>query len=130
MLTEQEIDEIRELCDKAMPGPWIRRNKQILWPLSCGDMLRLGGGFEPNEAEFIAKSRDIVPKLLDALEESEAALERSESSHALKNARIADLEAERDSWRKRAHSFENLYGKCRNKFRPAEAEPQVQDVMK
>ena len=116
-------------CDEEYPnicgGNSIKEGAYINEILVYDDQF---SGMYDRDAEFITHAREDVPKLLDALEESEAALERSESSHALKNARIADLEAERDSWRKRADSFEDLYGKCRNKFRPAEAEPQVQEV--
>ena len=77
-MTKAEIEEMRERCDIA--------------------------ALRTKNAAIIVLNELFT--MLKALEESEAPHERSESSHALKNARIADLEAERDRYKARCEELE------------------------
>ena len=134
-MTKDEIDEIRARCGAATPGPWKVQNRIFVripayYPysmhsaFSCKDV----------DAEFIAKSREDIPKLLDEVErldygiraigklfserydeikdlkgeceELRYDLERETAAHALKNSLIADLEAERDRYKARCDVLE------------------------
>ena len=130
-MTKTEIDAIRARYEAATPRPWIVFKSSVVAetivtaadgnngkgvavarvcnvrsdkPLSEKDYIN---------AEFIADARENIPKLLDTLEASEskceelkADLERETAAHALKNALIADLEAERDRYKERCQALE------------------------
>ena len=118
MLTEQEKKEIRELCNFATPGPWTyfpkrKYNEHHVGVPAYGTDMNLKMDLFPDgcpsgeaDAKFIAHAREIVPKLLNALDESR--VERDKYRDAVKGAeviykvasdRIKELEAERDQYK-------------------------------
>lgn len=94
-MTREERKRLRELVDKATPGPWTEE------PLNA--LLRFGrkqdgpwcdhDGVCPDDAdaEFIAAARTAVPALLDALERSERKLSNQEALEAHFYRQFKDL---------------------------------------
>ena len=84
-LTEQEIDTLRALCEKATPAPWrYDANEMLILPVGrngwCGEA---AGG---NDGRLMAAARTALPRLLaerDAmakeLEEARNLLTRADS---------------------------------------------------
>ena len=66
-----DIKEIRELCDKATPGPWVFEktlyNDGPTYRFGNADFV-LGTANWGGDAAFIAQSREVIPALLDELE--------------------------------------------------------------
>lgn len=88
-----EIDEIRERCEKAMPGPWIRDKRSIIKPIQGFGNLILGSQFDKNEGDFVAHAREDIPLLLREVD-------RLVAVNAEQAARIAELERERDAYKR------------------------------
>lgn len=77
-MTDQELKHLRDLCDKATPGPWNtimdgdgkhsgveNRNQEIVPRYTPYED---SGIYKEEDAEFIAESRTVIPKLLDEVE--------------------------------------------------------------
>lgn len=76
------IQQARELCEKATPGPWEYRDNGFDGVIYGADDTRIVGGepcegrIEPGpDAQFIAASRTLVPQLCDALEAAQKEIE-------------------------------------------------------
>jgi hypothetical protein len=67
------ITETRELCEMATPGPWESGSYGSVC-LKSG--FKLGNIEGSGNADFIARSRTIIPELCDALEKANAEIER------------------------------------------------------
>lgn len=95
-MTPEELNTIRERCEKATPGPWTtdRPTKPSdpdefsKWVAICGLGGRTGvfadppGGQSPwNDAQFIAHAREDIPALLDYIKELEARISKKEEVH-------------------------------------------------
>lgn len=93
MITQKELDEIKDRCEKASPGPWHNFHKILKaekalspkykvpkdwniasFPHRSTDYPIPHVEYETNK-EFIAHSRTDIPKLLDAVEKLRVALE-------------------------------------------------------
>jgi len=55
-MTPAELQRLRALCERATPGPWFPRPKEVAIPIV------------PNDVAFIAAAREAVPQLLDEVE--------------------------------------------------------------
>ena len=91
---EKLIAEAEELCNKATPGPWEAREQgnsvksYAVKPVSPRNFAQRGicAGISPKteDATFIARSRTLIPELVEALKESQrreqAAVEDFESA--------------------------------------------------
>jgi hypothetical protein len=107
-MDSKERQRLRELCDKATPGPWEREVSQgrvgipsgwevyredkgvwtdIAHTLCAGDACKC---FE--DASFIASARSAMPELLDALDEAEK--ERDAALHAVKLLQRGDSDGQ------------------------------------
>lgn len=88
-MTPEELNTIRERCEKATPGPWTtdRPTKPSdpdefsRWVAICGLGGRTGvfadppgGQFPWNDAQFIAHAREDIPALLDHIKDIERCL--------------------------------------------------------
>lgn len=77
-----KIAELRELAERATPGPWDNRcnsfsnsaKPRFIWT-GHGFNAEVFGASFMEDAEFIAASRTLVPALLDALEAALGALD-------------------------------------------------------
>lgn len=81
-MTDEEIAKLRELCEKATPGPWRQDvscpDDVVIWgPNTDQWIANVGEPISPvgfiasahaHDAEFIAASRTAIPKLLDMVE--------------------------------------------------------------
>lgn len=67
------ITEARELCERATPGPWESGSYGAVC-LKSG--FKLGNIEGSGNADFIARSRTLIPELCDALEKAEAEIAR------------------------------------------------------
>lgn len=67
------ITEARKLCAAATPGPWESGNYGAVC-LKSG--FKLGNIEGSGNADFIARSRTIIPELCDALEKAEQQIPR------------------------------------------------------
>jgi hypothetical protein len=74
------ITEARELCAVATPGQWKRHDTADYAEIHNGDTW--GKALSPialvgytEDADFIARSRTIIPELCDALEKAQAEIE-------------------------------------------------------
>lgn len=78
-LTKEELAQIRERCEKALPGPWdikIHQSTVNLFRLDNQCTARQSVELcEPNR-NFIAASRTDIPKLLSHIDELERENER------------------------------------------------------
>ena len=71
-----DIKAIRELCDKATPGPWSYKTNRHPntngtpwgWLEGPAGNMCWSGHQSRTDAAFISKSREIIPALLDELE--------------------------------------------------------------
>jgi hypothetical protein len=84
-LTQEERAEIRALCERATPGPWVvgEHASQVVAPCPCCGPIATCDMYGPESgdreydarmhynSEFIAAARTLVPRLLDALEAAE-----------------------------------------------------------
>ncbi len=69
-----DIKAIRELCDKATPGPWEAKETSDYseiydfhaWGKELNPLALVGSNVD--DADFIAQSRTLIPALLDELE--------------------------------------------------------------
>lgn len=84
------ITEARELCEKATAGKWERYDNDNYAEIHNGDTW--GKSLSPialvadaDDADFIARSRTLIPELCDALEK--ARLEITRLTAALRDAR-------------------------------------------
>lgn len=97
---ESFIKRAKELCDNATEGPWFIDGSEVRFDCSptttnsgiedctiqiC-DVGRISETLDHKafNREFIAASRDMVPKLVEALEEARAALEHYVGESSLK----------------------------------------------
>jgi hypothetical protein len=85
--TEKLIAEARELCGKATPGPWVYNvtelsidtqgeNSAVVYALTDGQGYPMVSVHD-NDAQFIVRSRTLIPALCDALEQAQATLEQT-----------------------------------------------------
>lgn len=65
------IREARELCERATPGEWYTENGEVF-----SDSLFVGDALDENNSTFIARSRTLIPELLDLLAEMDAEIAR------------------------------------------------------
>lgn len=80
MNNNELIQQARELCEKATPGPWKSEETadyseiygKHSWGKALNPLAMVGSNLE--DAAFIAASRAIVPQLCDALEAAEKEL--------------------------------------------------------
>lgn len=80
--TEKLIAEAREIDRMATPGPWRRHDTDSYAEIHNGDTW--GKDLSPialvgcaDDANFIARSRTLLPALCDALEQAQATLEQT-----------------------------------------------------
>ncbi len=67
-----KLEEIEKLCEEATPGPWEAQipamtgewPKARIWPLKIEGKLYHYAMIKTADAEFIAASRTLMPKLL------------------------------------------------------------------
>lgn len=80
-MTDEEIKRLKELSEKATPGPWeavwLGRDDHasevhFAYEMRVCLMPSNGGERSGNDAEFIASARTAVPALLTALDEARA----------------------------------------------------------
>lgn len=101
VLTRQEIEAIRERCDKATAGIWDSLDDTFVIEgdgLIMGDLVAKCERIE--DADFIANARQDIPRLLEYIEMLEAmnvgsckdALERINSTHETDNEKLAYVE--------------------------------------
>ena len=81
MNADEIVRTARELCEKATPGPWRRHDTADYAEIHNGDTW--GKDLSPialvghtDDANFIARSRTLIPELCDALEKAEEQIER------------------------------------------------------
>lgn len=69
------IREARELCERATPGPWDHKITAVYKGQTA---VRICGDFDDFDADarFIARSRTLIPELLDLLAERDAEIAR------------------------------------------------------
>lgn len=69
------ITEARELCERATPGPWDHKITAVYKGQTA---VRICGDFDDFDADarFIARSRTLIPELLDLLAERDAEIAR------------------------------------------------------
>lgn len=84
-MNTEERKRLRELCDKATPGPWrkVVCNKEDGWSCVMGEHEAVTDGVQTGEmngdnADFIAAARNALPELLDEVERLRARVERLE----------------------------------------------------
>ena len=111
------ITEARELCERTVPAPWRTKDRgdyieihdNNTWAKSLSPFARVEGD-EFDSADFIARSRTLIPELCDALEKAEgrnrqlvrelSALARESVERDMALARLeAEVMAMRDSVR-------------------------------
>lgn len=140
------IKQARELCEKATPGPWwwsLSNLKVVIWGgakdgnAATGKQIVVDGDEDfdcfPENAEFIAASRTLVPQLCDALEAAEKELidychtQKVADGKTAENARLRKIneqltdraekaEAERDAANKCIYDTETYFDLGANKF--------------
>jgi len=84
-MTSDEILKARELCERATPGPWAGLRfvftTRTTTDATIAENAATGHGPSDRQglrdAAFIAASRTLVPRLLDAIDEANRALEES-----------------------------------------------------
>jgi hypothetical protein len=91
-MTREELQAIRELVNKATPGPWkVDWNRYMGWNGPVEERVIVGVAqdvYEESDAEFIAWCREGVPKLLDEVERLRDALsELADTSRVMKAAK-------------------------------------------
>lgn len=79
-MTDEELQQIRERCDRATPGPWQVHGFDVIGAERVKGQLQVivednpydGGGIrEEVDVEFIAHARADIPALLSALEQAQ-----------------------------------------------------------
>src|SRR3990167_1088385 len=80
-LTRKKLKEIKDRCDKATVGKWYVKPTSIKGEsLLVIDEYSYSKQFPTNDANFIAHSREDVPRLIAALEEALLWISCAESS--------------------------------------------------
>lgn len=85
--TEKLIAEARELDRRATPGPWVYNvtelsidtqgeNSAVVYALTDGQGYPMVSVHD-NDAQFIVRSRTLIPALCDALEQAQSTLEQT-----------------------------------------------------
>lgn len=91
-----EIARLRELCEKATPGPWNRGTGNEYRELFKNHGMHLAHVYECADGDFIAAARTALPALLDEVERlqeiAELAHRQMQDGDAL-YAKVAALEA-------------------------------------
>lgn len=76
-MNAEELNTLKELCQDATPGPWVKNSAQGGAQVWAKDLDRLGSmriaqlehaDFDYRNAEFIAAARTAVPKLIEQVE--------------------------------------------------------------
>jgi hypothetical protein len=76
-MKQEELDEIRKLCEVAHVGPWEPQQFTFPQAVVCGESFIVGADNKGvckmmwpgrDTAEFIARSRTVIPELLDEIE--------------------------------------------------------------
>lgn len=83
------IQQARELCEKATPGPWEAKTNSYPqcngepwgWIRGVSGHITWSGNSGQANAAFIAASRTLVPQLCDALEAMTARAEKAEAKN-------------------------------------------------
>ena len=73
-MTNEQLAAIRSRCDAATPGPW---DYSGLMEVYGGQYEVIGRLDELADVRFVARARQDIPALLDALEEAEAKAART-----------------------------------------------------
>lgn len=64
-----KLEEIEKLCNEATPGPWMafipNDERLVQKAIVSGPKQYINNSFSSEDAEFIAASRTLMPKLLD-----------------------------------------------------------------
>lgn len=74
MITKSQRDEWRKLCDAATPGPWGMAASHAGWligPDAKGSHRAVVQPAYTGDAKFIAAAREVVPRLLDRVDDLE-----------------------------------------------------------
>lgn len=85
------LQEIKERCEKATPGPWELNEKDDYWDIRAGKEPVVSCGMEGEvtigieDAKFVANSREDILWLLSQLEQGH-------QLHEADNRRIRELE--------------------------------------
>lgn len=94
------IEELKSLCEKATPGPWVFKNNLVWLP---DDNFEDGIYHDDNDichginGEFISASRTAVPELISELEKAEKDfISLNNDALHIESARI-QIEKERDA---------------------------------
>lgn len=120
MLTDAELKQMRERCDKATPGPWVPfvRPYQAGWSvsgiatadtadtiISCAPNAFGGRPGVESDRDFIAHARADIPRLLDEIDrlagrvaELEAELAETPPTLEWLRQQFGEPEKERLSW--------------------------------
>lgn len=64
-----DLERLKELCDRATPGPWRDNLPEI-----DSDWGTIGEIFSSADRNFICEARDAMPKLIERISKLEAAL--------------------------------------------------------
>ena len=106
MTNDQRIDEIRERCEAATPGPWDDKLTAVYKDETA---IRICGEFYNFDADafFVAQARQDIPYLLEQLAERDKELKRLQKEVAAlaiesieREKTLAKLEAEVMVWAK------------------------------
>lgn len=98
MLTKEELEAIKERCDKATEGPWeVAITADGGWVLDDTDNIVCGTCVRDEDAAFIAHSREDIPKLLAEIE-ALCPIEDSDAVNSLRTEKdyLTEIIAERD----------------------------------
>ncbi len=72
MIPDEQLSKLKELCERATPGPWKYDGKSLSTGIKGGIifqlMLRPDIGISHADAEFIAMARTALPALLAEVE--------------------------------------------------------------
>lgn len=148
------IQQARELCEKATPGPWQLftnchpecNGEPWGWIGGASGRITWSGYSGQSNAAFIAASRTLVPQLCDALEAAQKELidyhhtQKTADGKMAENARLRRIneqltaraeiaEAERDKANKCIYDTETYFDLGTNKFAYRTIKQYTHDVM-
>lgn len=86
----EELQRAKELCEKATSGPWLPGLDGRKWVLiSHASNADVALNYK-NDAAFVAESRELMPKLVDALEEKAQCVSKAWYDKARERAIVAE----------------------------------------
>lgn len=103
-MTSDELKKLRALADAATPGPW-----SIISSGKFAHVREIEGDMLTQDAAFIAQARDVIPKLLDEVEELKASYGLLAKDSLANCKHIEELHKERDSRRAEVERLAEAY---------------------